>query len=290
MRQLLIFAGCISIALSVRATEPPYAHEVSKWEEIKVPRARNWGDYEAWSCATNRSPYEWHVYACQDVVCAERDSSQRPAREPRPKFTPKADGFRGASSFAAVDDGWLVGFNEGEFGAGLYWFSDDGRKKYKISHHQVVDFFTLPDGVHAIEGLVHLGMSEGSVIRIARRLPGARWEATTTKKLPFAPYAISVASNGTMLITLSDVLISLRRGWKTHTLLSKPPWLLLYPNSSVLSRNEKKLYIGMRQFVGEFDRETGKFRLLVPSRAFLNKLPAQEDQEIRRIGAKYPPP
>ena len=42
---------------------------------------------------------------------------------------------------ARVDDGWLVGFNKGEFGAALYWFSADGKQNYKISDHQVWEFF-----------------------------------------------------------------------------------------------------------------------------------------------------
>jgi hypothetical protein len=85
-----------------------------------------------------------------------------------------------------------------------------------------------------------------------------------------------------MLITLSYSLVSIGNDRKINTLLAKPPWYALYPNSSVLSPDEQKLYIGMRQFVGEFDLPTKKLRFLVPSKAFLNILPKEEKQQIRK--------
>jgi hypothetical protein len=84
------------------------------------------------------------------------------------------------------------------------------------------------------------------------------------------------------LITLADSLVSLESNFQIRTLLRNAPWGGLYPNSSALSRDERKLYIGMRQFVGEFNLETAKLRLLVPSHEFLNKLPTDEEKRIRK--------
>jgi hypothetical protein len=125
-------------------------------------------------------------------------------------------------------------------------------------------------------------MSEGSVIRIFRTKPDARWEASTTAKLPFAPYAVSTLRDGTMVITLSDSLVRVGGNRKAVTLLSDAPWGGLYPTSSALSSDEQKLYIGMRQFVGEFDITKKKLRLLIPSTQFLNKLPKEDEQRIRK--------
>lgn len=91
--------------------------------------------------------------------------------------------------------------------------------------------------------------------------------------LPFAPYAISLRPNGTLLITLSDSLISVGPDRKIHTLIAKAPWGGFYPSSSLLMPDEQKLYIGMRQFVGAFNLTTNKLRFLIPSNEFLNKLP-----------------
>jgi hypothetical protein len=42
-----------------------------------------------------------------------------------------------------------------------------------------------------------------------------------------------------------------------------------------------KLYLGMRQYVGEVDLMTNKLRMLVPSKEFLNKLPADDEKRLR---------
>jgi hypothetical protein len=66
-----------------------------------------------------------------------------------------------------------------------------------------------------------------------------------------------------------------------ETLLQDAPWNALYPTSSVFSPDEKKLYIGMRQFVGEFDIQTRQFRMLIPSESFQNRLAPEDETRIR---------
>jgi len=235
-----------------------------------------------WSLAANYSNLEWSVYK-EDGKPSAKSGQEAPAKRPnQPKFTPKAGKFDGASECVAVDDGWLVGFNEGEFGAALYWFSQDGKRNYKVSGHQIISFFSHRDSVHAIAGFAHLGLSEGSVIRISRPKARAHWQATTVAKLPFAPCALSLRRDGTMLITLSNALVSIGPDHKIRWLLADAPWGMFYPTSSIISPDEKRLYIGMRQFVGEFDLTTNKFRFLIPSDKFLNKLPKEDEEEIRK--------
>ena len=81
-------------------------------------------------------------------------------------------------------------------------------------------------------------------------------------------------------LTLS--LDSIEEAERIHTLLADVPWGGLYPNSSILLPDEQRLYIGMRQFVGEFDLTTKKLRLLVPSKEFLNKLPKEGEERIHK--------
>ena len=261
--------------------DPKFSLEVTRWQEVSVPPTSDQGAHMVWHFAANYSRHEWRVFAQRGEILAELTTDKPSVQAERPEFTPKDGQFKGYSRFARVDDGWLVGINKGEFGAELYWFSHDGQQNYKISEHHVVDFFSLTDGIYAIEGLAHLSMSEGSIIRIARPQPDAHWQAATVTKLPFAPYAVSVRRDGTMLVTLSDSLVSVGDDRKITTLLPDAPWTGLYPNSSVLSSDEQKLYIGMRQFVGEFDVPANRLRLLIPSDAFLNKLPKQDEQLIR---------
>ena len=281
-RRLILSASFLLLTLCLRAAEPEYLRDIAKWQEVAVPSESDQGAWMVWSYAASYSKHEWRVFTKDSQPQAQLSQEILEKRPDRPNFTPEAGRFRGASAYAVVDDGWLVGFNQGEFGAALYWFSHDGKSSYKISDHQVVDFFSLSNSVYAIEGLAHLSLSQGSVICITRSNDSKHWQATSVAKLPFAPYAVSVHRDGTLLITLSDSLVAIGSDRKIRTLLPNAPWDGLFPNSSVLSQNGQKLYIGMRQFVGEFDLITKKLRLLIPSKQFLNKLPKKDEDRIHK--------
>jgi hypothetical protein len=283
MQRYLLIASLLLFVPGGHASESAYTDDLATWQAVGIPPASDEAARSIWFSAANRSRHAWHVYTKDGQVRARLAEDMPEPRGARPTFTPKVGQLERASAFATVDDGWLVGFNQGEFGAALYWFSRDGKRSYKVSDHQVVDFFARPDGIHAIEGLAHLGMSQGSVIRIVRPKAGGHWQASTVAKLPFAPDAVSLRRDGTMLITLSSALVAVGADGKIRTLLPNAPWDALYARSSILTPDERKLYIGMRQFVGEFDLATNKLRLLVPSKQFLNKLPKEEETRIRQL-------
>lgn len=271
VRQAARILGLLALVLSAQAAGPEFSQDIARWWTAPAPPPESERKaHKTWFFAANYSDIEWHVAADHGRVLADRAESRLPQRRPKADFSPKAGRFVGASAFARVDDGWLVGFNHGEFGAALFWFSADGQQNYRISDHQVVDFFELPDGIHAIEGLAHLGMSAGSVIRISRTAAGAQWRADTLARLPFAPYAVSVRKDGSLLITLSDSLVSVGKDRQVVTVHPQPLWSGLYPTSSVLSADEGRLYIGMRQYVVEIDLATKAARYLVPSKEFIN--------------------
>ncbi len=266
-----------------KAAEPNYSHDPSTWRGEVCPPRTDRRAHSLWSYAANYSKIEWRVSSEGGRVQAQRKEKAEQQPSARPKFDPKAGQLRAPSAFARVDDGWLIGFNHGEFGAALYWFSLDGNRNYKISDHQVVDFISTPDGFLAVEGLAHLGTSRGSLIRVTRAKGEKQWKAKSLVTLPFAPYAVSRRRDGALLITLSDSLVAVAPGdrAKVQTLLADADWGGLYPNSSALASDERKLYIGMRQFVGEFDLQTKTLRFLIPGKEFLNRLSKGQEDEIR---------
>ncbi|HMJ64773.1 MAG TPA: hypothetical protein VK615_05435 [Candidatus Binatia bacterium] len=279
MKLVALMVGIV-VAAAAGAAEPSYKSDVSKWQEVVQPSTNDQGSFWVWNYAANRSRFEWRVFQVDGRVHAQLTGEGFEKPKIQPKFAAKAGRFRKATAFAEVDDGWLVGFNQGEFGAALYWFSSNGKENCKISNHQVVDFLNLSNGVHAIEGLAHLGISRGSLIRIART--SGRWHAISVVKLPFAPYAVSVRKDESLLITLSDSLVAVGPDHKVDTLLGDARWGDFYPGSSILDLDEQKLYIGMRQFVGEFNLTSKALRFLIPGQEFLEKLPKENEDRIRK--------
>jgi hypothetical protein len=278
----LIGCGILLLAVGSHAAEPEYAPDVAKWQEIRIPPNDRNSDRAAWDYAANYSELSWRVYLDNGkpyakLIHSPNDDSSEPA-----PFDARADNFRGATRFREVDDGWLVAFNHGEFGAALYWFDRSGIHHYKISNHQVVSFLSLSDGIYAIEGLAHMGASCGSVIRISRPIREARWQATRVVRLPYAPSTAVVRRDDSMVVALSHSLVSVGPDHQIRTLIADAPWGGLYPSSSIVLPDESRLYLGMRQFVAEIDLSTNQLRLLVPSTTFLNKLPDDQEARIRK--------
>lgn len=284
LRGLASVAVLAASVLAPQVSTATCAHDVAQSSEVSAPPSSDKVSHALWSYAANYSQLEWRVSVVDGRICAD------PHKEgtlvgPRPAFRPQADGFRGASRFARVDDGWLVGFNHGEFGAALYWFSADGKRHYRMSENQVdpqvVDFFPLGNGLGAIEGLAHMSMSRGSIIRIIRDTGQGRWRVETATRLRTAPYAIAVTKQGASLVVLSDSLVAFDGLQRTDVLAADVSWDGLYPNSAALSPDGKKLYIGMRQYVGEFDLPSRKLRFLLPAGAKLNRLSKEVERGIR---------
>lgn len=288
MRRSPLVISFLGVAVTaIWAAEPEYPREVRQWQEVSLPPEDDEYRRTAWFQAASffSNSWEWRVFVEHDRVCAQIASEPQSAHRDRPEFTPKAEPFsaRPETAFMRVEDGWLTGFNDGEFGAALYWFSLDGKQNYKISDHQVVDFFSGLDGIYAIEGLGHMDDSRGSVIRIARAESGGRWQASTIVELPGDPCTVSTRRDGTMFVTSPDWIVAISRDRKVTTLLQDPWWYR--PTRAVLSPDEQKLYIGMEYFVGEFDIQSKTFRLLVPSDVFLEPF-RESEKRMREHEAK----
>lgn len=279
MVRLWLVILCFAMALPVSAASA-WPRDLTRWVEIVVPKAGK-VDREVWESAANWSPLEWQVFSEDGGPRAERRVRPGASRRGQPEFMRGLARFGRIDAFIQVKDGWLVAFNRGEKTPGLYWFSHDGGRHEKISSHHIGGFFQRADGVHAIEGSTAPGARHGAVIRIARGQPDRRWHTHLLTRLPNTPEAVSVQADGTALITLSDALVAIDPHGQLRGVLANAPWPKFYPNSATLSADQRRLYIGMRQYVGEFDLATRRLRFLVPSTSVLHKLSREEERGIR---------
>ena len=174
-----------------------------------------------------------------------------------------------------VDDGYLVGFNRGEWGGELYWFSKDGKKKYEISKQQITKFIERDDKIYAIEGISHLGMSKGSIIEVKKKK--RKWTTTEYLKLPTAPEVAQLdGKNNLVVVTSSGIfldsnknfgvvpsrLLSIDSNANVDTLVKAGMWDYLYPSSIIIQ--DDIVYVGMRKGVYKFDLATKKEEWLLP--------------------------
>jgi hypothetical protein len=253
---------------------------VTDWKEVAIPPESQRGDYMVWYYAGNYAPLHWHVYLKDGQPHAMIADYFKP--QDIPTFKPKVKDYSSASDTLRVEDGWFVGVDQGEWGGALYWFSPDGAKNYKISDHQIVDLFVHQNEIRAIEGLSHLGLSRGSLITLTQNEKGSQWQVKSTFTLPSAPETVSPLREGRLLIALSDSIVSVAPDNTLIPILPESGVSHLSVSSSIVSTNESKLYLGMRQYVGELDLETKKLRLLVPSEEYIHELPRKEAYRIKK--------
>jgi hypothetical protein len=165
-----------------------------------------------------------------------------------------------------VSDGWLVGYNAGEFGAVVLWYSADGKKSREVSRHHVNQFHTTTDGVFAATGLYHLGLGRGAVVRFSHA--DGKWDAKALAELPEAAYALVQSERGTLLVVTDERLLrvadgnieTLTRGF--HGWVANPNSIAIDPRGAV--------YVGMGQFVGKYDPAESErgLQLLAPAKGF----------------------
>jgi hypothetical protein len=126
-------------------------------------------DGDAIRCASY-SILEWQVSLSPDgkLLISGRPRSLIHAESLRTKL-PR--GFKrdkemiGNEALLKITHGWLVGFDAGEFGGGL-WFVDSVGQSHKLTGENVHGLMSTPQGTLVFVGLSHLGLDTGKVLLV----------------------------------------------------------------------------------------------------------------------------
>lgn len=223
------------------AQGPYSAGRLSAWHQATAPKEGSAELHQA-----NYSRQEWGVTLAQGQPCAFLlNRGERHADLPF-RLPINAD-YRGRQFAVRVADGWLVGFNAGEWGGHLWWFSPDGRRQYKVSDDQITVFVQTPMGLLAPEGLAHLSLSRDKIVRLTRTAQG-RWQSADFAALGDAPYAAAVDTDGSLMVITSRKLVRVLPTGEVKVLLQNGVWWGLYP-SSMVRHSAGDFYVGMRFYV-----------------------------------------
>ncbi len=283
MRWIMGFIFAILIvpeALSADLINDPA--DLSKWIRKEPPKK---GDGR-WRTA-NASDYQWVVMLRENRPSARLRATKRtkdstdPERQesyPLMPFTvphgSAKEDLAGEWFSVQVSNGWIIGFNAGEFGAGLWWFSPDGKKREKISEDQVIGFFETGAGLLALEGIAHGTRSVGRIARLAKGEDG-HWHSELFVDLKGAPETAVKSADGTLTVATLDRLLRVHLDTrKIDVLLNEAFWGGLYPTSMILTPSGS-IFLGMRHGVVEVEKigTVYKANWLIPNPDFDRILP-----------------
>lgn len=214
-----------------------------------------------WSCANWSSP-EWVVSGEGGrLAIFPRDRNAPRARlpfTPAPRSDQQGYLFKSPSAVRAVSGGYLAGFDRGEFGGGLYWFSEDGQKHFRISPPAPAgreEWF--PENVQGLaehrgtfyvfQGLAHLTLRAGRVLKV-RQDPRRGWQTELLAPLPSTPEAITEEQPGRWMVATSDGVVRVDASGRIERIWMVSDLGALYP-SSIARTADGAVHVGMRAWV-----------------------------------------
>jgi hypothetical protein len=283
----LMFAP-LTLAVIIASDTAPTASvlpsDLAKWVVTSPPDSladsrRSGLNKRLWA-ATSDTDHDWLVFLHDGRPSARLVSPGGIASQPLP-FTiapgTSREGLAGKRLSVRVEDGWIVAFNAGEWGAGVWWFSPDGGRRYRIASDCWINGYVSTDaGLLALEGISH-GNTRGRIIRLVKGV-GGRWEAETFIPLGEEPYAAAKDRDGSLVVVTHDRLLRVKPGKRrVENLVAQGFWGGLYPQSLFVAGD--KVYIGMRHGVARFD-----LAAKIPSVAWLLPIAGFDRVTSRRKG------
>jgi hypothetical protein len=209
------------------------------WVELQPSEERR-------RCA-NYSRDEWRIAIDGAAVRIEKAAVREPdSGPPLPFALPRLAEVRGRRHVLAAGDGFLVGFDAGEWGGSLYWFDKDGGRQRKLAGENVRGLVALgPDAALALEGLAHMSLDEGRVRWLERR--GGAFQAAGETPLPASPQTHVAIPGGAVYVLTTKSLVRVTPDRRV-TVVQPVSTYGLYPDSMAIDPGGA-LWIGMRQLV-----------------------------------------
>jgi hypothetical protein len=198
----------------------------------------------------------WSVSLADGVAKAERLKSREHV-DPIPFSYREGEDRQGSRHVARVQDGWLIGFDAGEFGGGLWWYSQDGRESRRIRPKPSLP--TNPDDVFHAENILGLPLVGGErlVLMGLDHLSGRSGRVfravVTPEGWDLAPVAVLDAEPDVWLVDGSRLLFLTESGlWVSDGSEARrvhPVDLGAFAPTSMVRSADGALYVGMRYYV-----------------------------------------
>ncbi len=240
--------------------------DLSVW--LKVPPPKDFSD--PWYVANYDTQHEWQVDIKNGRPVAHLKKTNQQVKSILPFVLKRDTKMPGELQAYKVRDGWLLGFNAGEWGGSLWWYSANGKQRYRISYDQITQFLPTKRGLFALEGLAHMSLSFGQIIEIRRDKKG-HWTSSRFVDLGHAPYVGVVDSAGNFIVSTTHNVIEVHPDKIQNVLLPVVFWSCFYPRSIALGPSGD-IYLGMRHGVVRIHAVNFTYTAdwLLPNKDFVN--------------------
>jgi hypothetical protein len=154
-------------------------------------------------------------------------------------------GLRSATNYG---HGWLLAYDAGEFGGGLWLTNEKGSETKRILSDNIRAVVPIDSGILVLSGLAHMSMDFGNAY-IFSNPDGLNISLQHSVHLDGAPSAYAKEADGSVLFVTTYGLDKITKSGELQRLTYFPKWTSMqYPNSMVVA-NDGAIFIGMRMFV-----------------------------------------
>jgi hypothetical protein len=237
LTSLVVWAALPS--LTQDALHPHELNEPPGWAEAPSSQA----DPGLWECAG---------YGGSVIVSLEEGSvrigkppDEEPQQDPLPQHLKLSKEMVGGHSLLRTADGWLVGFDDGEFGGGLWWFNSEGDQNRKLLSENVHSIYRSPDGILVLVGLAHLSLDSGKLYRFTETTEEVAVKLVAD--LGGSPEASALDPEGRLVVATPRSVVAVDYTGNVFRLY-KSGENLIYPTSVVID-STGNIFVGMRFFV-----------------------------------------
>jgi hypothetical protein len=209
---------------------------------------------DLWECAGRGG--SWVVSEHQDAVVIKELNLDAEKQVLLPRQLRLSKEMIGWRSVLRTSDGWLIGFDAGEFGGGLWWFSRDGRNTMKLLPENVHAIYETPDGIFVLVGLAHLSEDSGEIVQFIDGPEKVSFRRVAS--LGGSPEASALDPDGQIVIATMHSVLRVDHSGKVHELY-KSGEHLTYPTSLVVGGNGN-IFVAMRFFVLRLVSDNGAYQ------------------------------
>jgi hypothetical protein len=170
-----------------------------------------------------------------------------------------------------LHEGWLLAYDAGEWGGGLWLTNEDGSVAKRIVDENVHGVVPMDGGFLVLSGLAHMGMDFGNA-RFFSTPNGLNTALRFSVRLDGAPRAYAKESDGNVLFVTTEGLSRVNKNGELQALARLPKWTKFQYANSMAILSDGSVFVGMRMFVLRLspssDGYTQQWLLPVECRAF----------------------
>ncbi|MGJ8591821.1 MAG: hypothetical protein ACSHXF_04700 [Aquaticitalea sp.] len=204
----------------------------------------------------NNSKHRWHFSNFNDTIKIIEHKYNRVNGDNLPFSLDSVKNISGTKFIKSVYNGFLIGYNHGEFGGGLKFVSlnndysysielidKENEWKYNYVSRNIREIFEYNNRIYAMRGLAHMGLNNGGLYEIIFK--NGKWSYKYISNLPGTPDIVFVHKNIVYIVTTQNILKFDEIGGLKTILKSPFYWGSLYPSNAFIKGND--IYLAMRK-------------------------------------------